>query len=147
VTPKGFDGGYNIINHSLIMRYDQYNKNNDKTHENELSKFENKIIIEQNENGSFTLNEVLIEGDEEVIKVVKKEIKENSGNYIIMLYLDSNASFSSYINIISLLRGVIVGVRNMYSLNKYGANFDFLNRRQKREVYDKYPVRVYELFK
>jgi hypothetical protein len=79
--------------------------------------------------------------------VVKKEIKENSGNYIIMLYLDSNASFSSYINIISLLRGAIVGVRNMYSLNKYGANFDFLNRRQKREVYDKYPVRVYELFK
>lgn len=148
VTPKGEINKYDNINISLLKSYGQYNKEfNYKVQQTALKKFKNKILIEQNEDGSSNVNKVLIKDDSEIIRIVKKEIRENSENYIIMLSIDGNATFSSYIKILSLFRIAALEVRNEYSLSKYLTKFESLNREQRVEVYNKFPIRVFESFK
>ena len=147
VIPRGNNNKYNIINYSITKRYGQYNKGfDDETQQKVLSKFKNKITIEQNEDGTFVMNNELA-SEERIIKVLKNEMKKNPEKYIVLLRMDLEATFSSYIKILSLLRVSAFEVRNAYSLSEHLTKFESLKREQKREVYDKFPIRVFESFK
>lgn len=148
VAPVGYDGKRNIRYNSLVKRYSQYSKEYDNERSQKiLERIKNKITIELRENGSRIVNNLLIEDDKEIIEILKKEIRENSDNYIIMYYLDLDVVFSSYIDVISLFRVAAFEVRNTYSLNKYSTGFESLHREQRNEVFSKFPLMVYEQFK
>jgi hypothetical protein len=148
VSPKSSNRNrYNSTNYSFRSYYYQYSKDfNDDSFREKYDGFKNIIRINQNDKGSYKVNNVLIKEDKTTIEIVKREIQRDS-NYLIVFYMDLDAKFSSYINILSTCRIAVSELRDTYSQNKYLTKFESLSREQKSEVYEKFPVRVYELFK
>lgn len=147
VIPKKNKDKKHHINASFRSRYCQYSKGfDDASFRGKYKGFENIIRIKQNEDGSYSVNEVFIKDNKTTIEILKKEIQSNS-NYLIEFSMDLNATFASYINILSTCRTAVSELRDAYSLNKYWTKVESLHYEQRSEVYDKFPVRVYELFK
>jgi len=135
------------VNYSFRRTYYQYRDGfDDASFRGKYKGYENLIKILQNKDGSYSVNGVGITDDKTAIDIIKKEIQRNS-KYLIVLSMDLNATFSSYINIVSTCRAAVSELREAYSLNKYWTSFESLHQEQRSDVYEKFPVRIYELFK
>lgn len=104
--------------------------------------FENIIEIESRE-GNLSLNGKLSFTGEFELQI-KESIKGNS-DYIFKHRIKNNCKYSEYIRIYSLLRKIIVELREEYAMCKYGDELDYLDYEPMKEVYEKYPLRLIEV--
>ncbi len=108
---------------------------------NDVKKFQNCIVVKQDESGNCIVNAEEVNNYRTSIKQL---IMENQ-DYIIKYFINDAVSFEAYLDVLSTTKEVVHELRNKYSVRLYGKQFESLNSVDKKLVRKKYPLNIMEI--
>lgn len=110
---------------------------------NSTEKFTNKIEIREIRKNYCLVNDSLTDYlrlEESLMNQIALD-----SNYIIILHINSECDFSSYIKVMSYAYEAINKLRDLSSLNKFSKEYDLLEYDNRKEIRRKYPMRIFEI--
>ena len=105
--------------------------------------FENIITLKLSDNSKCLFNDTIIEYSK-LKNTIKNSVLQNP-DYIIRFYINENASFASYIRIVSGIKQAIDELRNEFSLKNFSKEFEKLKEEQQEQIYKKFKFALLEL--
>lgn len=114
----------------------------DDLHKNS-GNFENIINLKLSDNNKCFIKDTIIEYSK-LKNTIKNSVLHNP-DYIIRFSISDNASFESYIRIVSGIKQAIDELRNDYALKNFSKKFENLREEQQDQILKKYKFSLIEL--